>query len=154
MGGGRPGAGEWYDAAVRRLPARPRRRGAAVAGQRGEGRSGDELGCDAAVHRRKPRPLGRRRAARGVPTTTTREAAPPTAAVGRPVLYLPRAVRRTRVDEVQSQLLPQVHHASVSDEPIDESSPVSVLQAARAFGRAHETTKRGRLRHELTRRGG
>merc|ERR1712138_340494 len=73
---------------------------------------------------------------------------------GRPVLYLPRAVRRTRVDEVQSQLLPQVHHASVSDEPIDESSPVSVLQAARAFGRAHATTKRGRLRHELTRRGG
>ena len=56
------------------------------------------------------------------------------------VLYLPRAVHRTRVDEVQPQLLPQVHHGGVPDEPADESSPVSVLQAARALGRAHETT--------------
>merc|ERR1712224_1023177 len=44
------------------------------------------------------------RAARRVPTisTTTRAAAPrPTAALGRPVLYLPRGVQRPRVDEVQ-----------------------------------------------------
>ena len=60
------------------------------------------------------------------------------------MLYLPRAVQRPRVDQVQPQLLPQVHHASVSDETADESSPVSVLQAARAFGRAHEPTKRAR----------
>ena len=60
------------------------------------------------------------------------------------MLYLPRAVQGTSVDEVQSQLLPQVHHASVSGELSDESSPVSVLQAARAFGRAHEPTKRAR----------
>ena len=57
------------------------------------------------------------------------------------MLYLPRTVHRTRVDEVQPQLLPEVHHGSVSDEPADESSPVSVLQAARALGRAHETTE-------------
>jgi len=54
------------------------------------------------------------------------------------------------VDEVQSQLLPQVHHASVSDELSDESSPVSVLQAARAFGRAHETTIRILLRSSIS----
>ena len=57
------------------------------------------------------------------------------------MLYLPRTVHRTRVDEVQSQLLPQVHHASVSDELSDESSPVSVLQAARAFGRDFVTAE-------------
>ena len=57
------------------------------------------------------------------------------------MLYLPRAVQGTSVDEVQSQLLPRVHHERVSDEPADESSPVSVLQAARALGRAHETTE-------------
>ena len=57
------------------------------------------------------------------------------------MLYLPRTVHRTRVDEVQPQLLPRVHHGSVSDEPADESSPVSVLQAARALGRAYETTE-------------
>ena len=57
------------------------------------------------------------------------------------MLYLPRAVHRTRVDEVQPQLLPQVHHASVSDELSDESSPVSVLQAARAFGRDFVTAE-------------
>ena len=151
--GGRPGAGEWYDAAVRRLPARPRRRGAAVVRKGRGGRSGDELGCDAAVHRKITAPLGRRRAARGVPTTTTRKAAPPTAAVGRPVLYLPRAVQGTRVDEVQSQLLPQVHHGRVSDEPADESSPVSVLQAARAFGRASRDDQAWQAAPQLTRRG-
>merc|ERR1712167_402720 len=86
-----------------------------------------------------------RRAARRVPTisTTTRAAAPrPTAAVGRPVLYLPRALQRPRVDEMQPQFLPRVHHASVSDEPAGGSSPVSVLQAARSFARAQETTIR------------
>ena len=60
------------------------------------------------------------------------------------MLYLPRAVQRPRVDQVQPQLLPRVHHASVSDETADESSPVSVLQAARAFGRAHGGAPRDR----------
>ena len=45
------------------------------------------------------------------------------------------------MDEVQPQLLPRVHHGSVPDEPADESSPVSVLQAARAFGRACEARR-------------
>merc|ERR1739848_371333 len=107
---------------------------------------GPEPGHNAAGHRKKQRPLVHRRAARGAPTTTTREAAPPTAAVGRPVLYLPRAVQGMRVDEVQPQLLPRVHHGSVPDEPADESSPVSVLQAACALGRARETLYHARDR--------
>ena len=61
--GGRPGAGEWHDAA-RRLPARPRRRGAAVVRKGRGGRSGDELGCDAAVHRKITGATRRRRCSR------------------------------------------------------------------------------------------
>ena len=55
--------------------------------------------------------------------------------------HLPRAVQRPGHDAVQPQLLPRVHHERVSDEPADESSPVSVLQAARAFGRDFVTVE-------------
>merc|ERR1711977_551688 len=43
--GGRPGEGEWYDAAVHRLPDRPRRGGAALVAARGRVRHDSSALC-------------------------------------------------------------------------------------------------------------